>query len=88
MKKRIIILLCLLVGFAQALSAAEQGDTIPDCTLTATGDTTTYNFKQFQGKVLYVDFADCEIKPKTQVLLFVMRQDSTVAYRAAVRDLQ
>ncbi len=44
---------------------------------------------QFVGKkVLYVDMADCEIKPKTQVLLFVMRQDSTVAYRAAVRDLQ
>lgn len=44
---------------------------------------------QFIGKkVLYVDFADCEIKPKTQVLLFVMRQDLTVAWRAATRDLQ
>ena len=44
---------------------------------------------QFVGKkVLYIDMADCEIKPQTQVLLFVMRRDSTVAYRAAVRDLQ
>lgn len=53
---KIILLLCLALSFVQTLSAAEQGDAIPDCTLTAADDTTTYNFKQFQGKVLYVDF--------------------------------
>lgn len=45
----------MALGYTQALSAAEQGDAIPDCTLTAT-DGTVLNFKQFQGKVLYVDF--------------------------------
>ncbi len=29
---------------------------MPDCVLTATGDSAGYKLKQFQGKVLYVDF--------------------------------
>ena len=58
MNQRIIILLCsvLTLGFVQPLTAAVQGDAAPDCTLTAAGDATNYSLKQFQGKVLYVDF--------------------------------
>lgn len=56
MNQRIIILLCAALGFVQTLSAAEQGDAMPDCALTSAGDVTRYNLKQYQGKVLYVDF--------------------------------
>ncbi|TAN69976.1 MAG: TlpA family protein disulfide reductase [Methylobacter sp.] len=56
MNQRIIILLCLALGSVQTLSAAEQGDAIPDCTLSAVGGDTRYNLKSLQGKVLYVDF--------------------------------
>lgn len=55
MNQRIIILLCLALASIQTLSAAEQGDAMPDCTLAAGGDT-RYNLKSLQGKVLYVDF--------------------------------
>ena len=58
MNQRMIILLCsvLALGFVKTLTAAEQGDPIPDCALAAAGDATSHSLKQFQGKVLYVDF--------------------------------
>ncbi|MDP2901619.1 MAG: TlpA disulfide reductase family protein, partial [Methylovulum sp.] len=37
-------------------TAAEQGDTLPDCLLASAKESTRYNLKQYQGKVLYVDF--------------------------------
>ncbi len=56
MNQRIKFLLCaaLTLGPIQTLLAAELGDPIPDCALT--GDAAGYRLKQFQGKVLYVDF--------------------------------
>lgn len=58
MNQRIIILLCsvLALGFAQTLTAADQGDAMPDCALAAADGATGYNLKSLQGKVLYVDF--------------------------------
>ncbi len=58
MNQRIIILLCtaLALNFVETSTAAEKGDAIPDCTLASVGDATSFNLKQFQGKVLYVDF--------------------------------
>ena len=56
MNQRIIILLCLALCSIQTLTAAEQGDAMPDCTLSAAGSDTRYNLKSLQGKVLYVDF--------------------------------
>lgn len=56
MTQRIIILLCLALASIQALSAAEQGDAMPDCSLAAGGGDARYNLKSLQGKVLYVDF--------------------------------
>ncbi len=56
MNKSKILLLSLVISFSQILTAAEQGDSIPDCTLTASSNASSINLKQFQGKVLYVDF--------------------------------
>ena len=57
MNQCIKILLCaaLILNSIPTLTAAEQGDVLPDCQLVST-DNVTRNFKQFQGKVLYVDF--------------------------------
>ena len=57
MNQFIKILLCatLTLSTIQTLMASGQGDVVPDCPLIST-DNVAHNLKQFQGKVLYVDF--------------------------------
>ncbi|MDO9103468.1 MAG: TlpA disulfide reductase family protein [Methylovulum sp.] len=52
----ILLSAVLALGAAPAALAAEKGDTLPDCRLTAAGDNSLFKLKQFEGKVLYVDF--------------------------------
>ncbi len=83
MNQRMIILLCsvLAVGHSQNLSAAENGDAIPDCALTAASDATTYTFKQFEGKVLYVDFWASWCGPCAKSFPFMNHLDQTFKQR-------
>jgi thiol-disulfide isomerase/thioredoxin len=58
MKQSGLVLLFILLTSAplQTLYAVEAGGAAPDCTLTALGDNAAYAIRQFQGKVVYVDF--------------------------------
>lgn len=58
MNKPILTLLCIAsaIFFIQTAHAVEQGDIIPDCKLNSLSDAKTTSLKQFQGKVLYIDF--------------------------------
>lgn len=58
MKQSGLVLLFILLALApiQTLNAVESGGAAPDCTLTNIGDGSTYDTRQFLGKVVYVDF--------------------------------
>ena len=57
MKPRILTLICALALLhAAAAAAVEAGRPAPDCALAAIGEGKGHSLKQFQGKVLYVDF--------------------------------
>jgi len=58
MKQSGLVPLFILLASApiQTLNAIESGNTVPDCSLPAIGDNSTYGIKQFLGKVVYVDF--------------------------------
>ena len=58
MKQLGFVLLFILLASApvQTLNAIESGGAVPECTLTGIGDGSTYDTKQFLGKVVYVDF--------------------------------
>lgn len=58
MKQSGLVLLFILLALApvQTLNAIEAGGAAPDCTLTGIGDSSTYDTRQFRGKVVYVDF--------------------------------
>ncbi|KJV06333.1 TlpA family protein disulfide reductase [Methylocucumis oryzae] len=46
----------LLSAFLSSSWAIEQAQAIPDCKLTTFGTSDSFNLKQYQGKVVYVDF--------------------------------
>ncbi len=52
---RCLILAILSIG-CSASEAIEQAQPIPDCQLTTFGTSDSFNLKQYQGKVVYVDF--------------------------------
>jgi peroxiredoxin len=58
MKQSGLVLLFILLTSVplQTLHAVETGNAAPDCTLPAVGDNASYAIRQFQGKVVYVDF--------------------------------
>jgi thiol-disulfide isomerase/thioredoxin len=58
MKQSGPILLFMLLALlpVQFAMAVETGGKAPECSLTGIGDAAPYDTKQFQGKVVYVDF--------------------------------
>ena len=58
MNHRISTLLCAALAFnaIQPALAVEAGKEVPDCASTLIGEAQSHGFKQFRGKVLYVDF--------------------------------
>ncbi|MDD2723025.1 MAG: TlpA disulfide reductase family protein [Methylovulum sp.] len=51
-----LLFLALVVSFIPMAHAVEPGDTAPDCQLKSFPDAEPQSLKQFQGKVLYIDF--------------------------------
>jgi thiol-disulfide isomerase/thioredoxin len=58
MKQSGLVLFFILLALApvQTLNAVESGGAAPGCMLTGIGDGSTYDTRQFLGKVVYVDF--------------------------------
>lgn len=58
MNRRFNLLLKVLVvaAFIQNVSALEQGDSIPDCSLKLFNESKAFDLKQLKGKVVYLDF--------------------------------
>lgn len=56
MDRRIIALLFFALLPLSTTSALDKGDALADCDLTSIGDNRLHPLRQFQGKVLYLDF--------------------------------
>ena len=67
----VVAVICSL----QTAVAAEVGGAAPDCALPAIGGTQSYSLKQFQGKVLYVDFWSSWCGPCAQSFPFLNELD-------------
>jgi len=56
MNRHIIALLFSALLPFSTVHALDKGDAAADCTLTSIGEGQPYSLRQFQGKVLYIDF--------------------------------
>jgi len=54
--RHLFLLIALVFSLIPVVHALEPGDTVPDCQLKSFPDAKPLSFKQYQGKVLYIDF--------------------------------